>query len=114
MAKGSLELLKGTLDVLILKTLSWGAMHGYEISRWIRQRTDEAFQVEEGALYPALRRVEKRGWVQAEWGISSTGREARFYELTGEGRRELESQIRGWDRYAEAMRRVLHATEAPA
>ncbi|HZD03629.1 MAG TPA: PadR family transcriptional regulator [Longimicrobiales bacterium] len=111
MGDESLELLKGTLDVLLLKTLSAGPLHGYAISRRIRTATEEAFSVEEGALYPALRRLEKRGLVEAEWGVTDTGREARFYRLTAEGEAELTSRVRTWHRYVEAMDRVL---EAPA
>lgn len=111
MGDDSLELLKGTLDVLLLKTLSAGPLHGYAISRRIRAATEEALSVEEGALYPALRRLEKRGLVEAEWGVSDTGREARFYRLTAEGELELTSRVRTWHRYVEAMDRVL---EAPA
>ena len=107
MSKPSLELLKGTLDVLILKTLSAGPLHGYGISRFIRETTGEALQVEEGALYPALRRLAKKGLVDAEWGVSDTGREAKFYQLTVEGRAELESGLSSWHRYVEAMGRVL-------
>jgi PadR family transcriptional regulator, regulatory protein PadR len=110
---GSLELLRGTLDVLVLKTLSWEPQHGYGISKALRAATDEAFQVEEGALYPALRRLEKRGLVEAEWGATETGREARFYRLTQAGRATLESEVRSWSRYVEAMSRVLFA-EGPA
>ena len=109
MAESSLELLKGTLDVLILKTLSGGPMHGYAVSRWIREVTGDAFRVEEGALYPALRRLEKRGLVEAEWGITDTGREARFYRLTASGEGELQTGMRSWNRYVEAMARVLGA-----
>ena len=107
MAESSLELLKGTLDVLILKTLHGGAMHGYGISRSIREATKDAFRVEEGALYPALRRLEKRGLVEANWGVTDTGREARFYALTPAGRAELSSELSSWHRYVEAMGRVL-------
>lgn len=109
MAEPSLELLKGTLDVLILKTLNGGAMHGYGISRWIREATQDAFRVEEGALYPALRRLEKRGLVEASWGVTDTGREARFYDLTPAGRAELSSELSSWHRYVQAMGRVLGA-----
>lgn len=109
MAESTLELLKGTLDVLILKTLSRATMHGYAVSRWIREATGEAFRVEEGALYPALRRLEKRGLVEAEWGVTDTGREARFYRLTAAGEAELAAQMRSWSRYVEAMARVLEA-----
>lgn len=106
-----MELIKGTLDILILKTLSWGPMHGYGISRWIRDTTEEELTVEEGALYPALRRLEKKGWLAAEWGETETGREARFYTLTEGGRDQLRSEVSTWERYVAAMTRVL---EAPA
>ena len=107
MGEGSLELLKGTLDVLLLKTLSSGPLHGYAVSRSIRAATEDAFSVDEGALYPALRRLEKRGMVEAEWGVTDTGREARFYRLTPEGEAELRTGLRTWHRYVEAMARVL-------
>lgn len=102
-----LELLKGTLDVLILKTLSRGPLHGYGISRWIRQTTGEEFRIEEGALYPALRRLEKKGLLAAEWGQTETGRQAKFYELTDAGRAEFEKSLGAWHRYVAAMARVL-------
>lgn len=107
----SLELLKGTLDVLILKTLSWGPMHGYGVSRWIRERTGEAFTIEEGALYPALRRLEKKGLLEARWGETDTGREAKFYRLTHDGRDTLRTEVRTWSRYVEAMSAVLHSSQ---
>ncbi|HSG09852.1 MAG TPA: PadR family transcriptional regulator [Longimicrobiales bacterium] len=109
MPEQPLELLKGTLDVLILKTLQGGAMHGYGVSRRIRETTGEVFRVEEGALYPALRRLEKRGLVEAAWGVTDTGREARFYRLTPAGEAELSSALEGWHRYVEAMGQVLGA-----
>jgi len=112
MAEPSLELLKGTLDVLILKTLSHGSMHGYAVSRWIRETTVDAFQVEEGALYPALRRLERRQLVEAQWGVTDTGREARFYRLTPAGEAELRSSLSNWRRYVRAMERVLGASTA--
>ncbi|HSM59542.1 MAG TPA: PadR family transcriptional regulator [Longimicrobiales bacterium] len=110
MAERSLELLKGTLDVLILKTLSTAPLHGYGVSRWIREATGHDFQVEEGALYPALRRLEKKGLVESEWGRTDTGREAKFYRITDAGRRALESELRTWARYVRAMDRVLGAS----
>lgn len=113
MSGSSLELLKGTLDVLVLKTLSWGPLHGYGVSKAIRDSTADALQVEEGALYPALRRLEKRGLVEAEWGTTDTGREARFYRLTADGERALETEVRSWARYVEAMGDVLFA-DGPA
>ena len=106
-----MELIKGTLDVLILKTLSWEALHGYGISKAIRIRTREVFTVEEGALYPALRRLEKKELVEAAWARTDTGREAKFYTLTDAGRTHLEHEVSDWGRYVEAMSRVLHATD---
>ncbi|HUP22751.1 MAG TPA: PadR family transcriptional regulator [Thermoanaerobaculia bacterium] len=113
MGAPALNLLKGTLDVLLLKTLSWGPLHGYAISRQIREATGDALQVEEGALYPALRRLEQRGFLRSEWGLTEHQREARFYELTEPGRRELESGVRDWQRYVAAMSSVL-SRAAPA
>jgi len=109
MGDESLELLKGTLDVLILKTLSRGPMHGYGVSRWLRETTDQAFHVEEGALYPALRRLQKKGLLEAEWGTTDTGRDAKFYRLTPDGTAELERGLRTWHRYVRAMGRALGA-----
>jgi PadR family transcriptional regulator PadR len=108
-----LEILKGTLDILILKTLSRGPNHGYGIARWLRETSSEAFQVEEGALYPALRRLEKRGLVTSGWDVTETGREAKFYHLTSGGRRELDSALANWSRYVTAMGHVLDS-EGPA
>jgi PadR family transcriptional regulator PadR len=107
MARRSLELIKGTLDVVILKTLSSGPLHGYGISRWVRAATHEDFTIEEGALYPALRRLEKRGYVESEWGVTETGREAKFYSLTRAGEAELVDAVQTWERYVAAMGRVL-------
>jgi PadR family transcriptional regulator len=104
-----LQLLKGTLDVLILKTLSHGALHGYGISRSLRDSTRNDFNVEEGALYPALRRLEKRGLLEAEWGVTDTGRDAKFYRLTASGLAELDAEVTAWHRYVSAMARVLGA-----
>jgi PadR family transcriptional regulator PadR len=109
MADTSLTLLKGTLDVLILRTLGGRPMHGYAISRWIREQSGEAFRIEEGALYPALRRLEERGLIAGEWSLTDTGREAKFYRLTDEGRRAMRSEVREWTLYVEAMTRVLQA-----
>lgn len=109
MTRESLELLKGTLDIVILKTLEVGPRHGYGISRWVREATGEDLSIDEGALYPALRRLEKRGFLEAEWGVSDTGRDAKFYRLTDTGRRELASAVDNWERYVAAMTRVLVA-----
>ena len=113
MAEPTVDVLKGTLDVLILKTLSWGPAHGYAVSRWIRQVTDEALSIEEGALYPALHRLEQRGWVSAEWGLSDNNRRARYYRLTPQGRAQLRREVSGWDRFAAAVSKVLSATDQP-
>jgi transcriptional regulator len=102
-----LDLLQGTLDVLILKTLSWGPTHGYGVSRWSRQRTDDVLAVEDAALYQALHRLEQRGWVESEWGLSENNRKAKFYQLTPEGRRQLRAEASAWRRYAEAVFKVL-------
>lgn len=108
------ELLKGTLDLLILKTVNWGPMHGYAISRWIREQTGDLLAVEEGALYPALRRLETRGWLASEWARSETGREARFYTITPVGRRRLRDEATAWQRYVLAMTRVLEGPRPSA
>lgn len=109
MTRTPLGLLKGTLDVLILETLSRGPLHGYGVSRWIRETTGEEFKIEEGAMYPALHRLEKKGLLESEWGVTDTGREAKLYRLSDAGRRELESGVSTWRRYVAAMRRVLEA-----
>lgn len=104
-----MDLLQGTLDVLILKTLSWQPMHGYAVARWIKTATGDAFQIEEGALYPALHRMERRGWIEAAWGVSENNRRAKYYQLTSKGRDALRSQASSWARYVEAVGRVLEA-----
>jgi transcriptional regulator len=100
----------GTLDALILKTLSWGPRHGYAVARWIEELTDDALQIEEGSLYPALYRLERRGWIEAQWGISDTNRRAKFYELTARGREQLRVQTSQWTQFAAAVSKVLLAT----
>jgi transcriptional regulator len=102
-----MDLLQGTVAVLILKTLSWGPMHGYDVSRNIRQRSDGALELEDAALYQALHRLERKGWIEAEWGLSENNRRAKFYRLTDEGRRELQLEISQRRRYAEAVFKVL-------
>jgi len=111
MGESNLELMRGTLDVLVLKTLSWGPMHGYAVADWIRRRTEETILVEEGALYPALHRLEKRGWIAAEWGLSENNRRAKFYHLTPRGRAELQREVSTWQRYSAAVDSVLAAVE---
>jgi len=107
----SLDLLQGTLDILILKTLSWGAVHGYGIATWIKERTDDTLLVEEGALYPALHRLEKRGWVESEWGLSENNRKAKYYRLTPKGRAQLRAEVTVWERYVAAVGKVLRTAE---
>jgi PadR family transcriptional regulator len=107
MPKTSLDLMQGTVAVLILKTLSWGAMHGYDISRSIRRRSDGALGLEDAALYQALHRLEHKGWVEAEWGLSESNRRAKFYGLTKEGRKALQAEVSTWRSYVEAVSKVL-------
>lgn len=110
MSDTSLELLQGTLDVLMLKALSWGPQHGYGVAELIRMRSGEALNVEEGALYPALHRLERRGWLESEWGVSENNRRAKFYRLTGAGRAQLRASTQNWLAYADAVTRVLQST----
>jgi transcriptional regulator len=114
MAGDDRRFLQGTLDVLVLKTLSWGAMHGYGIASWIEERTADALRIEEGSLYPALHRMERKGWIAAEWQVTENGRRAKFYRLTDDGRSQLRSDASEWARFAEAVGRVLQGTDAPA
>lgn len=107
MAREALGLLQGTVDVLILKTLSWQSMHGYGISQWIRQRTDGELGVEDAALYQALHRLERKGWVESEWGVSDSNRKAKFYTITREGRRQLQADVAELRRYVDALFKVL-------
>lgn len=107
MPKTSLDLVQGTVAVLILKTLSWGSMHGYDVSRSIRQRSDGALGLEDAALYQALHRLEHKGWIEAEWGLSESNRRARFYRLTDEGRRALQAELSTWQSYVAAVSKVL-------
>ena len=100
-------LLHGTLDTLVLKTLSWGARHGYGIARWIEETTDEQVIVEEGSLYPALYRLERRGLIEAEWSTSELGRKAKFYRLTARGRRQLAADVEQWSKFSAAVSKVL-------
>jgi transcriptional regulator len=100
-------MLHGTLDALILKTLSWGVRHGYGIAKWIEEATDEAVVVEEGSLYPALYRLERRGLIEADWGVSELGRKAKFYRITAKGRRQLAADTEQWARFATGVSKVL-------
>jgi PadR family transcriptional regulator PadR len=109
MASPDLDLLRGTLDLLLLKALSWGPMHGLGVVRWIEQTTHQRLQIEEGALYPALHRLEERGWLEAEWGYTDKGRRAKYYQLSVLGRKQLAAETAKWSRYSEVMRLVLTA-----
>ncbi|HEY2459485.1 MAG TPA: PadR family transcriptional regulator [Candidatus Acidoferrum sp.] len=106
-ADGRLELLQGTLDLLILRTLLFGAEHGQGIARAIQQASEKELLVEHGALYPALQRLEERGWISAKWGTSSNNRKARFYSLTAAGRKQLVKETNKWERLAGAIGRIL-------
>jgi PadR family transcriptional regulator, regulatory protein PadR len=108
-----LEFLRGTLDVLILKALVWGPLHGYAITSLIRRQSDDALIVEEGTLYPALWRLENKGLLEAEWGLSENNRKAKFYCLTSAGRRHLRDEVKTWEAYASAVAKVLGATQPP-
>jgi transcriptional regulator len=110
----NLDLLQGTLDVMVLKALSWGPMHGFGVAKWIRQTTNAVLQIEDSALYPALHRLEHRGWVDAEWGMTENKRRAKYYRLTAKGRVQLRTRVATWDRYADAVTKVIHATVQPA
>jgi PadR family transcriptional regulator PadR len=112
MSGSDLELIRGTFDLLILKALSWGPMHGLGVLRWIEDVTDQRLQVEEGALYPALHRLEQRGCLEAEWGVSDSNRKAKYYRLTPAGRRALSAEVQRWSRYTEAVGLVLAARGA--
>ena len=106
----SAELLQGTLDLLILKSLQHEPMHGFAITQRIRQMSEEVLQVEQGSLYPALYRLEERGWIKAEWGISENNRRARFYQLTAAGRKQLTTETEDWRRVSTAINLVLKNT----
>ena len=104
------DLFTGSLDLLVLKAVSWGPMHGYAIGRWIRQSTSDALSIQEGALYPALHRLERKGYLEEEWGLTDTNREAKFYHLTAAGRKQLTSEIARWKGYSRLMTAALAAS----
>ena len=110
MTAGPMDLMQGTLDVLILRTLAWSPMHGYAVSRWIRERTGGTLAIEDAPLYKALHRLEHTGCVDAEWGLSENNRRARYYRLTARGRKQLRAEESAWRRYAEAVFKVLEPT----
>jgi len=105
------EFLKGTLDMLILKVVALGSIHGYAISQRIQMISKDFFQVQQGSLYPALHRLEDRGWLQAEWKATETGREAKFYTLTRKGRKQMAAEIRNWEQISDAVALILRTAE---
>ena len=111
---GSSDLLQGTLQILVLKALLADSAHGYGIARWIEQTTDDVLRVEEGSLYPALRRLEDKGFISSDWGLSENNRRARYYALTGAGRAHLRKEAAAWLRFSQAMTRVMRAAPSLA
>ena len=107
MAREALGLMQGTVDVLVLKTLTWGPLHGYGISQLIRQRTDGTLTIEDAALYQGLHRLERKGWVTSEWGVSDSNRRAKFYQITRDGRKQLQTDVAELRRYVDALFKVL-------
>ena len=114
MSKPPLDLLQGTLDLLILQTLSWGPAHGYAVARWIERLTGDVLSIGEGSLYPALHRLEEREWIESEWRLSENNRRAKFYRMTARGRQQLRAEAATWARFVDAVGRVLKTTEQPA
>jgi transcriptional regulator len=106
-------LLQGTVELLVLKTLSWGPMHGYGIASWIESATDDVLSVEEGSLYPALYRMTRKGWIKAQWRVTENNRRAKYYQLTAEGRRQFRDQSSGWQRFATAVSQAVTTKTAP-
>ncbi len=111
MGKPHDSLIPGTLNVLILKSLSRGSLHGYAISKWLQQTSADVLRVEEGVLYPALHKLEKEKWLRAEWGVNDTGRRAKFYSLTPLGKRKLQAEVARWKRSSQAVSTVLDVEE---
>src|ERR1700754_3422498 len=114
MPESKLEVLRGTLDLLILKAVSWGPMHGYSVAQWIERATHDALRIEEGTLYPALHRLENREWIAAEWGRSENNQRAKFYSLTPKGRAQLRVETKTWNVYAKAVFEALGAPANPS
>lgn len=110
MAGAELDLVQGTLDLIILKALLWGPLHGYAVVRWVRDVTADDLQIEEGALYTALHRMEKRKWLSADWGLSENNRKAKFYSLTTAGRKQLRAESERWTTYVRAVSKIIQAT----
>lgn len=114
MFAGDNGLLQGTLELLVLKAVSWEPVHGYGIARWIESTTGDVLRVEDGSLYPALYRMSRKGWIRGEWGVSENNRRAKYYTLTAEGRRQLTAQVTGWHRLAMAVTQALDSRRSPA
>jgi transcriptional regulator len=113
MPRSSVDLLQGTLDLIVLKALSWGAMHGFGLARWIQHTTDDVLKVEEGSLYPALYRMENRGWLEAQWALTENGRRAKYYKLTAAGRKQLAAESKTWNAVSGAMGKIMSARREP-
>jgi len=111
MSNSKSDILQGTLDMLILKAVALGAMHGYAISQRLQQMSHDVLQVQQGSLYPALHKLENKGWLKAEWGESETGRQAKFYSLTRKGRQQLEAESANWTRLSAAVTAIMGAAE---
>ncbi|HEY4133403.1 MAG TPA: PadR family transcriptional regulator [Gemmatimonadaceae bacterium] len=109
-----MDMMLGTLDVLILRGLSWGPKHGYAVARWIEESSKGSLTVLDGALYTSLHRMEDKGWIAAEWGVSPLGRKAKFYRLTATGKKQLQTETQEWGDYVVAVGRVLKSTSEPA
>ncbi len=114
MATPSVDILQGTLELIVLKTLSWGPMHGFGIARWIQRTTEEVLRVEEGSLYPALYRMENRGWIKASWALTENGRRAKYYRVTPAGKRQLAAATASWDQVSGAIAKIMAARRQPA
>jgi len=112
MTRAKADLLKGTLDLLILKALTFGPEHGYGLARWLEDSSHDLLHIEEGSLYPALSRMEKKGWIRSEWGLSDANRKARYYRLTSRGREQLAAGASGWERFSRAMSLILEKKQA--
>ncbi|MEP6778666.1 MAG: PadR family transcriptional regulator [Gemmatimonadaceae bacterium] len=112
MPNTELDLLRGTFDLILLRTLSWGPMHGLGILRWIENTTQNSLQIEEGSLYPALHRLEQKGWLEAEWGMSENNRRAKYYRLSKSGRTQLSAELGRWNRYTKAVGQIIAANGA--
>lgn len=102
------DLLQGTLDMLVLKSLAAGPLHGYGVAKWIQTTTDDALKIEEGSLYPALHRMQRHGWLSSEWGLSESNRRAKYYQLTRGGRAQLKKEVLAWDHLVQAISQVLN------